>query len=639
MIDRTRMTGAALLLCLFIGCGRDDPSSGASDQETPRDHGSQAEDGGVSGGLLSFARPEPPSTRYAGSAACAECHQSVCETYHAHPMGQSMGPAFDASVSELSSETEFTPGPGLTYNVLTEDERLIHRETRTTADGEVLYSLQQEPDYRVGSGEHGFSYLIESSGRFFQSPITWYSESAEWGLSPGYAPEYHPGFERLVTHDCIACHSGTANPDPQSRDRFLRPAITEAAISCERCHGPAADHIEFRSAAAGDSDASADPILHLGGESADVQNAVCFQCHLQGRARILQYGRHEFDFRPGMRMSDVWAVVMKSAGDAEEVNAVSHGEQMLSSRCFTESGRSLTCISCHDPHQRLSGPESVSQYRQSCLACHDTPEAECGLAESERRRQQPEDSCIACHMPSADLARVPHTANTDHRITVPGRRREAFSDSGSAEFPDVPGAPLTQSERMRADAVWAADIAYASGDPRAAESALQSLAPVLRAIPDDPVCLEAAGRAFSILRDPRSAVESWQQALRLMPGDVTLQLLIATELHEANRLQEAVTAYERLISSEPHRSLYHGRLAHLYGRLGNLEASVHAAQEALRRRPDLPQAHQWLAELYRRSGDTELSRKHAQAAEQLGQAFMRLREASSPDTSGSSNQQ
>jgi hypothetical protein len=89
---------------------------------------------------------------------------------------------------------------------------------------------------------------------------------------------------------------------------------------------------------------------------------------------------------------------------------------MYLSRCFEKSKgpNKLGCISCHDPHRRPQPQQRISYFRKRCLACHQ--EHGCALAEPERRRRSPEDSCIACHMHRYDASDIPHVANTDHRI-------------------------------------------------------------------------------------------------------------------------------------------------------------------------------------------------------------------------------
>ncbi|RMG34301.1 MAG: hypothetical protein D6725_14545, partial [Planctomycetota bacterium] len=361
-------------------------------------------------------RPAVSTEGFVGSAACRECHLDVCDTYAHSAMGRSFAPAAEAPVIEDYTGAEFTVATllhargKLVYAAeRTDDGRIVHHERRYDEFGKLLYDQAVPIDYEVGSGQRGRSYLLHRYGRFFQSPITWYSTKRVWDLSPGYA-KINLRFHRRIVDACLACHVGRARPDPRQPDAFLKPAVTEASIGCERCHGPGADHVAFqRDGAEGD-----DPIVNPDRLPPRQRDSVCEQCHLQGRARVLRYGRSDFDFRPGDRLSDVWVVFPEGTGirDDQTTRAVNQVEQMRSSRCYRESDGGLSCTSCHDPHRTVPREEAPAFYRSRCLNCHgpNGPHADCALAETERRRRVANDSCIACHMPPLKAADVPHTA-------------------------------------------------------------------------------------------------------------------------------------------------------------------------------------------------------------------------------------
>ena len=61
-------------------------------------------------------------------------------------------------------------------------------------------------------------------------PLTWYRSRDDFDLTPGYAIGAHPGFERRVNGECLACHS---DPLPTRREiveallPFLQARIDE----------------------------------------------------------------------------------------------------------------------------------------------------------------------------------------------------------------------------------------------------------------------------------------------------------------------------------------------------------------------------------------------------------------------------
>lgn len=575
--------------------------------------------------VVSFTTPDPSSTGYVGSEACAACHADVHKNYASHPMASSMTRADDAGGQSLFSNATFEPFPEVSFRTeISEPSTMDHIEQRSL-DGEPLYEHRVPVDFRVGSGVHGYSYLLSSGGHLFQSPIGWYTEKQCWDMSPGYDSPANPGYERLVTHDCIACHAGTSRPKPGSRLSFEADHFAELAIGCERCHGPGAQHVSFHESTSPTGD---DPILNLAELSPQKQNAICFQCHLQGTRRITRFGRSEFDFRPGMDLSDIWTVFLKStSSDSEELNAVSHAEQMFQSRCYTDSANQLTCIACHDPHQRPEQDQMVKWYRSRCFTCHeDSPQSDCAMPLDQRAKTQPADSCVACHMPSRSLDAVPHTAHTDHTIRrQPDQPGRASEESG--EILVETGARVSDADLQRAKGIFLGEEAFSQRNSEMAYKALRLLEEIHEAIPDDPLTAEAAGRAATTCGLSNLAIQYWDAALESRPDDIILLLLKAGELHNLNQHEKAAETYQRAIAADPHRAIYHGRLAHVLGRMERFDESIAAAEKALTLNPSLVQAHQWLTMLYKQKGDQEKSQEHAKKAEQLEESFRRAAEA------------
>src|SRR5262249_13389603 len=66
------------------------------------------------------------------------------------------------------------------------------------------------------------------------------------------------------------------------------------------------------------------------------------------------------------------------------------------------------------PHYAPQAEEKTALYKSQCLKCHQ--DKGCSLPASERLKQRPDDSCVACHMPRFQSSDIAHTAVTDHRI-------------------------------------------------------------------------------------------------------------------------------------------------------------------------------------------------------------------------------
>ena len=101
------------------------------------------------------------------------------------------------------------------------------------------------------------------------------------------------------------------------------------------------------------------------------------------------------------------------------------GTTLTWSRCYTESGNKLDCVSCHDPHQNLV--TSAGWYESRCLQCHssggdDVDRSVEPTGRSERVAKtscpiQPANHCLDCHMPKVSTP-MAHARFTDHFIRV-----------------------------------------------------------------------------------------------------------------------------------------------------------------------------------------------------------------------------
>ena len=377
---------------------------------------SQASGSGDTTALAS--EPELRPTGTVGSAACVECHEDQVASYEStshHHSARWIGDSGEHVPARFGHE----PSHRL-YGVALTDGGLVHSEQILGHSGELIASDSADVVLELGSGLHAHSYVTERDGFWIQSPLTWYTQPQKWDLSPGYDPTVQATFDRVVTTDCVLCHVGRIKIRDDDINRF---SIEEVSIGCERCHGPAEQHVSAQRAALSDKHgepgtATAVPVA--GGRdvinplslSRERQEAVCSQCHLQGIISAGSSGFNRWDFVPGELLADSITHYQLHGVDTQ-FRIVGHTEQMHESACYTQS-ETLTCTTCHNPH---SPPPSMEAYRQSCLECHQSEG--CGLPEDERIRTQSND-CSACHMPIRPT-NVTHAALHDHRIAVHDR--------------------------------------------------------------------------------------------------------------------------------------------------------------------------------------------------------------------------
>jgi Flp pilus assembly protein TadD len=566
--------------------------------------------------------PAPPRDDYVGSQACAECHAEIADSFAAHPMGQSMHAAGEAPRVEDYEEAVFATGDGRTYRVELEDEGMRHYEAAADRQGVELYDQGLLVDYVIGSGHRGRSYVLDRDGWLFQSPIAWYSQEGRWGLSPGYDPASHPRFERELTDRCLQCHAGRMNPVERSTadiQQYQRPAVLEHAIGCERCHGPGKEHVErWRDPEAWQSDSREDPIVNPVRLEPSRRESVCYQCHLQGVAQFLRYGRAHGDFRPGDHVGDIWTTFVAGPGVelSGETVAVSQVEQLHASRCFEASAGRMGCISCHDPHRLPAKDERLVYFRQRCLECHQ--QQGCSLPEPERQAQQ--DSCIACHMPRLSALDIPHTVQTDHRILRVPREPDGSAGSASeselAIFDDA-AYELPEVERRRAEGLLAAKQAERQQDAQLGHAADGLLESLIESVSDDLAVLDALAMAALVQGDGTRAAENWRRILEIDPRHQEALQSLALQHESRREFPQASEYLERLIEVNPWRGDWHFRRAIAEAHLGRLDQAIAAARTAVELDPSAAHFHLMLADLLHAWGERDEADRHRELGRKL----------------------
>jgi len=372
-----------------------------------------------------------PDVQYVGDARCAECHGDICMTYRNHPMGRSAEFIRPSAVIEKFDGSANSPLQIGVYElrVAKTPDRVVHRLSAKDSTGNPLPDYVVQANIAIGSGARGRSYLWMEEGAVWQSPVSWFSEEAQWKLFPGF--HSRTGGAWPAHADCLFCHVDRVEPVRGTLNRYREPVFPlQAAIGCERCHGPGALHVAERSAnvLAEKIDTSIVNPRHLPPE---LQASVCAQCHLEGQERVARRGRHVFEFRPGLPFELFVTVFVRHPDLTDGLHSGGQFEQIERSRCFTSSGGRLSCTSCHDPHLAPAPAARASFYRDRCLACHESKG--CTAPQSDRTLKG--DSCVACHMPRGDSANLAHVSVADHRIL----RRPTAPLSGRTLAPvDVP---------------------------------------------------------------------------------------------------------------------------------------------------------------------------------------------------------
>jgi tetratricopeptide (TPR) repeat protein len=339
---------------------------------------------------MAFVCPaaDVPNAQFVGPEACARCHpviaaqqtQTAMATTWQGPLTNWLPPGFQASVADdLPYELKRTPD-AFAYSVEFGGSKL-------TLPVEIL----------MGGRRHGLGFLASMSDldglplarrTLVQARYEWSPEKKQLLLAPGCVLDkpktldtalgvvLTPTFEAR----CLSCH-GQPNSAGSGQD---------GGVHCESCHGPGAGHLQGVS-----QGTPRRGIVNPKRLSVEASIDICAGCHI-GLAKL----------------SD------PSPDDLLVANQV---RALRSSECFLQSGKAISCATCHDPHND-AGNDDLSV--RACLNCHATsakPHAAlCPVNAA--------GGCIGCHMPSVQMGPL-HLV--DHVIRVhPGQAGPAATPGG-----------------------------------------------------------------------------------------------------------------------------------------------------------------------------------------------------------------
>jgi len=517
------------------------------------------------------AQNDTRPTGFIGNEACAKCHAPIYETYMRTAMAHASGPAEENLISG-----EFVHRPSrVRYAVYRDRSKVWLSFDRP---GDPLVDGKRELLYYIGQGRRGRTYLFSVDGYLFESPVNWYADRQMWDMAPAHGDDKHIPLNLAATTSCLDCHvSGVRAPLNGSENRYPEPVFFFSGVTCERCHGP------------GESHANGGPIINPGKLPPNLRDQVCMQCHLEGNAAIERPGKHLYEYTAGKDLSDYIRYFVLMGNVPQGLRATSQFEALEESACKRKTGESMSCMSCHDPHQAVPPEERVAFYRSKCIACH-------GEAFAAKHHSKQKD-CAACHMPASLSTDVAHTQVTDHRIPR-SPRAEGASGSGSNVLPVLVAFPpsLNTAKQPREFALAWQTIAD-GGMTMAQAQAERLVRAALSESPNDAALLSAL--AFSVQRhgDDIQASALYKRALdqdpTLVDASTNLGVLEAKQGHVAEAVRLWRSAFERA----PGRSEIGMNLALVFCQGADYRDAREYVVRVLRFNPDLGPAKKLIGEL------------------------------------------
>jgi len=598
---------------------------------------------------------ESAASAYAGSQACAGCHQAQYKAWKGSHHEKAMQHADEKTVLGNFDDAHFEY-----HGVKT---RFFKRGGAFFVNTDGADGKPQDFVIKYTFGVYPLQqYLAEFPGGRLQAlSISWDARPKRDGgqrwfrLYPAEKIDHNDELHwtkrsQNWNHMCSECHSTNVKKGFDLASNTFQTTWSEMNVGCESCHGGATRHVAWANKPSDTKDLANfelenrlnerhgaswifppnQNIAKRSRERLDTKEIdTCARCHSR-RAELKE------DDHFGKPLMDTHLPSLLNAPHFYPDGQIKEEDfeyaSFLQSKMYHQG---VTCSDCHEPHsQKLRSPGN-----DTCYACHRADHY--GITKHHHHEQASQGAaCIACHMPATNFM-VVH-ARHDHSIRIPrpdlSRKLDTpnacnqchadktptwaeakmkawygkswtenwhFGETLHAANDDQPG--LTQDLLALTMSPKLPDIARASAAALLPQRLDESVFIVLpKMLKDRSAMVRRAGLATlealpneqrwtmgnALLGDPLLAVRI--EAARILAG-VPRQALNADEKTRLDRcLQEYIDA--AMVSAEHPQS--HVNLGLIYLAQGESSKAEKAYREAIRIDPDYAFAYVNLADLY-----------------------------------------
>lgn len=326
---------------------------------------------------------------FAGSAACNQCHSEIYSSHIKTAHFNSSGIANELNIKGSFKENEnvlhFNDNTGFK---MTAKEDGFYQEAYHAMDS--AHQLSNKIDMVIGSGTKGQTYLSWEDNDLFQLQVSYFAPTSSWVNSPGY-PKTRLADNRPISSRCLECHVTYAERVPTfSKKNVYNKLNMVYGINCERCHGPAAEHVNRHL----ENPKETKPLGLTSYKKLTQQQRLdaCALCHSGVRKQMV---KNPFSFVVGDTLIN-YSRPDYAIADSKELDV--HGNQyglLLASKCFKES-ENMDCATCHDPHKKERSNQAL--FNSKCMDCHTMDNGKDCTMDFDAS-DITASNCIACHMP------------------------------------------------------------------------------------------------------------------------------------------------------------------------------------------------------------------------------------------------
>jgi tetratricopeptide (TPR) repeat protein len=549
-----------------------------------------------------LAYDEPVSTDqavvnpgYVGPQKCAECHQGRVEECLSSPHFRTCRIPQEGELPETftpESGAYMARSAGVQFEMRQIGNRFYQWSRYETAQGPK--QSKTSIDLVLGAGKADDVYLSwREDGGLFELPVAWLWPTREWASSHFCNPFGEGDFSRDMTVRCMECHTTWMEHAPGTN--LFRRDEALLGVTCERCHGPGRDHVEYHRLNPGKS---AEKILNPISLDRELLIEVCTQCH----SNAITHRQPPYSHRPGTPLAESYRT--HKIAHPENDHVADQITRLRESRCFQQDD-SLTCITCHDPHQReTSAPASAA-----CAKCHQPADCEQLVSVPEPLQSK----CVDCHMPKrlkinvkfevAGDNFVPPIRRSQHQIGIDTVARDEvlWNWHRSQAGPESEAETSRLAERLIGH--WLSEAEARAGEKRymAAIAAVREALTIgetpraremlAQLVEAQEVLYLEWGRALDQIRRnrPEDAQKTLEKLLTIDPNNADYHAKLGTVLVIRGKPQEAIPHLVRVAELDPNNASGLGILGRIAYNNQKYEAALEQWEQASEIEPMLPQ--------------------------------------------------
>jgi predicted CXXCH cytochrome family protein len=365
--------------------------------------------------LLSLLAFDAQAASYVGMAACAKCHAEIHRQWTHSRHSKMVQPATRESV-QGDFKLPLVKLRGVNFGLRERDGVFYITETYLTGKAQ-----EHRVDYTLGNRRIQHYLTTLADGKIIVLPPSWDIGRKGWFHNLDIAdPDEVEGVQVQVWNKmCYSCHVSQQEKNFDVEKNEYKTAWLDFGTNCERCHGPASEHVARYSSSSPQQKPTNDIVVQTRLD-ATRNTMICAQCHsfrdtfAKGYSAGADYYNYflpilEYN-QPVDKDPAYWA-------DGRTRRFSNDAFGLWQSECFLKGG--ATCVSCHSSVHEVEiekNPQLRPTANALCTRCHSSI-GEAIAAHTHHAAGSAGSSCVECHMPRTVFSIKAEIR--DHSMSIP----------------------------------------------------------------------------------------------------------------------------------------------------------------------------------------------------------------------------